>query len=323
MNTTPLVSILVPIYGVEKYIVQCANSLFCQTYKNIEFIFVDDCTKDNSVNLLMSVIKKYSHLDSRIKLIRHSKNLGLAAARNTAVDNSSGIYIMHVDSDDYLEDNAVELLIEKATEENSDLVISDYMQVYKHKSNILRANFNSNSLEYTKLLLTRRAAPNIIGKLIRKTIVIDNNLKAEPGLNQGEDYMVLPKISYNSEVISYVNFPLYNYRKDVSTSYTANLNLNGVESICKVEDNLINYFKNVFTDTKDKDILLLSQLYNKITLYYGSNFDAYPYISSLYKDIEYMHTPIPLRFKVILKLGDWNFLRFIYISTKIFRCLSK
>ena len=97
----PKVSILVPVYKVENFIDKCANSLFVQKYENIEYIFIDDCTPDDSIFRLQKVIEKYPHCD--VHVIKHKSNQGLSSARNTGVQHAKGEYIMHVDSDDYLD----------------------------------------------------------------------------------------------------------------------------------------------------------------------------------------------------------------------------
>ena len=79
------VTVAVPIYGVEKYIERCAVSLFEQTYSNIEYIFVNDCTCDNSMGILKSILDKYPERKKQVKIIVHEQNKGLGAARNTAI----------------------------------------------------------------------------------------------------------------------------------------------------------------------------------------------------------------------------------------------
>ena len=116
------VSILVPIYNVDKYIERCMRSIFEQTYRDIEYIFVDDCATDNSIEILQNVIQEYPDRKEHIRIISHEKNRGLAAARNTSVNNCQTDFLMHVDSDDYLEKNAVELLVNKQKETNADIV---------------------------------------------------------------------------------------------------------------------------------------------------------------------------------------------------------
>ena len=112
MNQTPKVSMLIPIYGVEKFIERCAISLFEQTYQNIEYIFVNDCTKDDSINVLERVINRYPNRKPFVRIINHAQNKGLAGARNTAVANATGEFIMHVDSDDYVDKEIVRKAID-------------------------------------------------------------------------------------------------------------------------------------------------------------------------------------------------------------------
>lgn len=107
----PLVSILIPVYNVEAYIERCARSAFEQSYQNLEFIFVDDATPDASIQVLQRVIADYPDRCDSIKILHHERNRGLAAARNTAIAACHGDFVMHVDSDDWLEPEAAELLI--------------------------------------------------------------------------------------------------------------------------------------------------------------------------------------------------------------------
>ena len=107
------VSILVPIYGVEQYIDRCARSLFEQTYPNLEYVFVNDCTKDRSVEVLRKVLEAYPEKGNAVKIVDHERNRGLAAARNTALAHATGEFVCLVDSDDWLELNALELLVNK------------------------------------------------------------------------------------------------------------------------------------------------------------------------------------------------------------------
>ena len=102
------VSVLVPVYGVEKYIERCARSLFEQTYSDLEYVFVNDCTPDQSIEILKKVMAEYPQRKNAVKIVNHAKNRGLAAARNTAYDNATGDFVTIVDSDDWLEWDALE-----------------------------------------------------------------------------------------------------------------------------------------------------------------------------------------------------------------------
>ena len=109
------VSVCIPVYGVEKYIEKCARSLFEQTMQDgIEFIFVNDCTKDRSIEILEQVLAEYPHRKEQTRIIHHEKNRGLVAARNTGLAYASGEYIIHCDSDDWVELDMYEKMYKKA-----------------------------------------------------------------------------------------------------------------------------------------------------------------------------------------------------------------
>ncbi len=129
---TPAVSILVPVCNVSDYIERCAHSLFQQTFYDIEYVFVNDCTPDDSIEKLQKIIEQYPNRKPFVKIIHHDKNRGVAAARNTAIDNSSGKYLQHIDSDDWVELDMIETLYNKAETEQADIVVSDILMEKKN-----------------------------------------------------------------------------------------------------------------------------------------------------------------------------------------------
>ncbi len=207
----PLVSILVPIYKVENFIERCAISLFKQTYDNIEYIFVDDCTPDRSIEVLKSTIDEYSYLNDRIKILYHEHNKGLAVARNTAVAAAKGEFIWHVDSDDYVELTAVEKLIEKQQQENADIVFMDIQrQGNNYAYKISRDNYFKTK-DWTLAFLSRKSFLSIWGGIFRKSLYEENSIEEYPGVNMGEDYQTLPRLTYFAKKISVLHKCLYHY----------------------------------------------------------------------------------------------------------------
>ncbi len=124
----PLVSIGIPVYNVEPYIEKCLLSVLNQTYRNIEVLLVDDIGTDNSMNIV-ETIQKNSPKGSCIKTIIQSKNGGSGKARNTAIENAQGKYIYFLDSDDYIEPNTIELMVEQAEANQTDVVIASLRKV--------------------------------------------------------------------------------------------------------------------------------------------------------------------------------------------------
>lgn len=120
-QNNPLVSVIVPVYNVEQYLDECLNSIRKQTYENIEIIVVEDCSTDGSLNTLAKHLEDY-----RVKLIKHKKNSGLSAARNTGIDAAQGEFIMFVDSDDLVHLSLIELCVKYAIVNDADLITYDF-----------------------------------------------------------------------------------------------------------------------------------------------------------------------------------------------------
>lgn len=120
-QNNPLVSVIVPVYNVEQYLDECLNSIRQQTYENLEIIVVEDCSTDKSLEVLSKHLN-----DQRIKLIRHEKNSGLSAARNTGIDAAKGDYIMFIDSDDLVHLSLIELCVKYAIVNDADLITYNF-----------------------------------------------------------------------------------------------------------------------------------------------------------------------------------------------------
>lgn len=210
-NKEPKVSICTPIYGVEKYIERCARSLFEQTYSNIEYIFVNDCTKDKSIDILLQTIQYYPSRKSQIHIINHDKNSGLGCARNTAVAAVTGDFIMHVDSDDYVEPTIIEECVKKQFETGADIVSCNAL---KHRTNytlrMQHKNYSS-AKEHCLDVLRYNTLVCIWGRLIRTTLYKNNNIYVEPGINMGEDFQVTGKLIYYSNKTTFIDKFLYHY----------------------------------------------------------------------------------------------------------------
>ena len=179
----PLVSVLVPVWNVEKYIERCARSIFEQTYDNLEIIFVDDYTPDNSIPIIEDLLKDYPKRAKQTHIIHHEHNRGLSAARNTAVDACNGEFLFHVDSDDWVELNAIELLLKKQQETNADIVtgcacvhFSDNLQ----ERNVSGVELKRN--ETIMALIERKISVSIWRRLIR-TSLYNNNIRCIEGVN--------------------------------------------------------------------------------------------------------------------------------------------
>lgn len=124
-SSRPSVSINIPVYKCEKYLLRCLESVKNQTYNNLEIILVNDCTPDNSVKIAQDFISE--NPDLNIKLIHHEKNQGLSIARNSGIDASSGDYIYMLDSDDYIPVNCIEILLDLALKTDAEITVGQTM----------------------------------------------------------------------------------------------------------------------------------------------------------------------------------------------------
>ena len=209
----PKVSVLVPVYGVEKYIERCARSLFEQTLDDIEFIFVDDCTPDRSIEILESVIEEYQlrfaekHYD--VKIERMSMNSGQAAVRRQGIQLATGDYIIHCDSDDWVDVTMYEKMYNKAIADDADMVVCDYMVTDGESTqNIVKACHSVKPFEFLENMLFQRDPWSLWNKLFKITayykIVFPDN-------SMGEDMAMSIQLITRCRHMAYIQEPLYSY----------------------------------------------------------------------------------------------------------------
>lgn len=252
MNTSSYkVSICVPIYGVELYIERCARSLFEQTYENIEYIFVNDCTKDNSVEILKRVLEEYPCRKSQVRIINHKKNRGLAASRNTAVAATTGTFLMHVDSDDFVEKDALTLLVIQQIKNNADIVCANSYKLLSNSKELKLNKRYSNVTAYLKAILSRKEQVCIWGKLIRTSLYKSNNIEAEEGTNMGEDYHTLCRLAYYAKKVDILSKEIYYYDCSNSMSYSNVFSISKHKQSWRSFDIVLDFCKNKERDYCD------------------------------------------------------------------------
>lgn len=206
----PKVSILVPVYGVEKYIDRCARSLSEQTLDDIEFIFVDDCTPDKSIEVLNRVLEEYPNRKSQVKILRHDKNQGLPIARQTGLKIASGEFIIHCDSDDWVDVTMYEKMYNKAIEEGSDVVVCDY--VVTDGETIKKSVKGCGDTDVSNIIqrmLFQRDPWSLWNKLFKRSVCYKDLIY--PEVNMGEDMALCIQMMLHCKRISYISGLYYNY----------------------------------------------------------------------------------------------------------------
>lgn len=231
----PIISVIVPVYNVEKYLSKCMDSLVKQTFEEIEIITVNDGSTDSSLEVLM----EYARKDGRIKVI-DKLNEGVSVARNTALEQISGDYVMFVDSDDWIDLDTCEKTLQTMQKYNCDVVIWSYIREFSthsvpkiifeqdiifHKSQVstdLHRRFAGGIGKELAKPENLDALCTIWGKLYKASIIKQNNIKFEDIRNLGtyEDGIFNLYLFKHVDKAVFMNKYFYHYRKDNSISLT-------------------------------------------------------------------------------------------------------
>lgn len=305
-----LVSILVPVYKVEKYIEKCAMSLFEQTYDNIEYVFVDDCSPDDSIALLKKLMERYPKRKDQVKIVKHEKNIGLANARITGINNCNGLYLLNVDSDDYVAKDMVEVMMEKALDSDSDMVVCDFNYVFTNKVKRMNNVVENDRLEYIASLITRRSSVCVWGRLIKKSLYVANSVYPVPDLNYAEDYVVTPRLVYYAQNIVKVDRALYNYVQSNSISYTHNLSSISIGNAILANDILCDFF--IKHGLSGKLPLRESKAINLVTLLYATPLNLLSEVELACEGLDLRDLKISLLHKYLLVLAKKKCTRLLY-----------
>lgn len=238
-KTLPLVSFIVPVYNVEKYIQKCIGSIMKQTYKNIEIIAVDDGSTDKSGQILDDI----AATESRLKII-HKKNEGVSAARNDGIDISCGDYIVFVDGDDYISNDYTEYMLELA-KNGADFCLS--VNCFTNKKEVQSKNETINQYnpaDATALLLSCNVIVGCWNKMYKRNFLIKNNLRFSTSLFYGEGLSFITTAAQLANFVMVGNRKVYYYRRNNEMSACSSFSIekiyNGENSIKNIDKNLIN-----------------------------------------------------------------------------------
>lgn len=243
----PIVSIIMPIYKTEKFIEESIISVINQTYSNIELICVNDKTPDYAFDICKKYQKKYSY----IKLIENETNKGLEFTRNHGLEEMTGKYVMFLDSDDTIDPNMVETMVEIAEKNQSDIVLSTYSMVINGREKPVLANLqNMEQLslnDFTQLLLDKLEWKILccVGcKLYRTDLIRKNGIKFDKKFRYNEDGGFILSFLLICNHVSYINEPFYKYRIRESGSIMSSYRENLFSHLVKVNELLRDLFIN-------------------------------------------------------------------------------
>lgn len=276
----PKVSVIIPVYGVEKYIERCARSLFEQTLDDMEFIFVDDCTPDCSIIILESIIEEYQDCIKekryKVRVVRMPTNSGQAAVRRHGIRLATGDYIIHCDSDDWVESNWAKYLYEKGIKDNLEVVICDYYRVINGRKQLCKNECvdGSENDYYIRKLLLKRCCTAVWNKLVKRTIFECNDF-FYPKVSMWEDYVISTQVLYFSKHIGYLDLPLYNYyynNQSICYNQIAEKKLNQVVENCNSIISFLKYHRVEYLYRKEIVVLKNNAKNEVLSCFRASNF---------------------------------------------------
>lgn len=248
-----MVSVIIPIYQVERYIARCARSLMEQTLKDVEYIFVDDCSPDGSIGILEQVVAEYPWCKNRIKIIRHEQNKGLPAARNAGLKAASGEYIFHCDSDDWVEKGMLEELCGAAKARDADIVWCNwYLSFDKRERYMWQPGYRSSD-EALEGILSGKMKYNVWNKLIRKSLYTDNKISFPEGHGMAED-MTMIRLFACARRVAYVPKAFYHYVRTNEYAFTSTVSQRHIDDILYNTTETIAFVKERKGDKLGKEI---------------------------------------------------------------------
>lgn len=238
------ISVIVPIYNVSPYIERCTRTLLEQTLQNVEFIFVDDASPDNSIEILERVIADFPQRKSQIKVLHNKKNLGLAATRFVGMDVAQGDFVIHCDSDDWVELDMLEAMYEKAIAEDADIVCCEAIKERIDNRSLCSYGYDEETLNNGLLALNFREIHIAIwNKLIRRSLFTDYEIRNYEGINMAEDSALTVRLRYYSKKTVIVHQPFYHYNRLNQHSMVANVNEQSAKEKIRLAALLEDFFR--------------------------------------------------------------------------------
>lgn len=242
MSMEILLSIVVPVYNVEKYLDQCLKSILDNYENGVEIVLIDDGSKDRSGEMCDEYEQKYSF----IKVV-HQKNGGLSVARNTGINNSKGKYIWFIDSDDYIPNGSIKTVLNYINT-NTDIILGTYCEVDPDGNEKIidkpEMKVDINMLPYEYFMKLGNVSYAAVRFIVKRDILLENNLMFTSGIyHEDEDWT--PRVLCNCKNISVIDDVIYKYRVGNTSSIMGMLNPKKVKDKLLISEKIYGYSKKV------------------------------------------------------------------------------
>lgn len=259
----PLVSIVIPVYNVEKYILRCITSIQHQSLTDIEIIVVNDCTPDHSMSIVGDLAKE----DHRIKMINLERNQGPMIAREKGYMVAKGNYITFCDSDDYLPPNALEKLYFAAKESEADIVSGKIMYSAVTGKDTLLSNelkYGNTKADILRSLLRHELSHNLCGKLFKAALLQKHKYKTFRNATNGEDACLLYQIVRNMNTMIQIQDVVYHYLQNTESSSHMRRSKSALEGLCVAYTTIIEVVGEYYELRKESTAFISTSLVNLI-----------------------------------------------------------
>lgn len=257
--SNPKISVIIPIYNVEKYIKRCMDSLLRQTFKDFEVVVVNDATPDQS----MAIVEDFSKKCEQVTIVEHEKNMGLMWTRRTGYQAAKGDYFVFLDSDDWLPDNALEIFQKEIIKTNADIVCGAYTIMNDEgpvniKQNQL--NYGNTSEAVCKSMLKNEFSHCIWGKIFNADLFRLYKYDTFKNFTNGEDGLLFYQLLQNAKQIISIPESVYFYYRNMNSSTNVKLSNQAIESIMILNSYRTRLKKNYPMLSKDFDAKISSVL---------------------------------------------------------------
>lgn len=266
LQLMPKVSVIVPVYNVERYIERCAMSLFKQTLNDVEYIFIDDCTPDDSMSVLQTVIEKFQSRFTKekkiVKIESMPTNSGLAAVRRHGMNIATGDFIIHCDSDDWVDTELYEKMYCEAIRSGADVVKCPIRDEYKDWGITRRYHqIPLSCKEVVRNWWCDSEGMFCWNKLVRKSIYTDNDFQPFYGINMWEDNGLMLRVFYYANGFSQIDGPVYHYNQTNTSAITSGYSRDKINQMIKCATYLEEFFESKHdADNYKKTVLTLKYL---------------------------------------------------------------
>ena len=235
-----LISVVIPVYNTSSYLARCIDSIFEQDLKDVELIFIDDHSTDNSFEVLNQCLK--GRVSENLTIVKNPKNLGSGETRNKGISLAKGDYVIFVDSDDYVTSDYF-LVLKNAIESRPDIVVFDMTEIWSNKMVLKHVDLPDSPLESVEHLLLNKMHNSLCNKMFKRSMFLKHDIRITKGLSMFEDKSICFKLFYYAKSQLYIDKSLYFYDRSRENSLTKVFKESNIQASVIVAKVIDDFFK--------------------------------------------------------------------------------